>query len=80
MASFSGEGFRDIVDFTVFRNRRYTGTKSVPPAKFEGSASGFFFLVTAESFHGRLAYLPLTGLRDFQGGRLQDIFREKVRK
>ena len=52
MASFSGEGLRDIVDFTVFRNRCYAGTESVPPAKFEGSAYGVFLPVTAESFHG----------------------------
>ncbi|HFF9410855.1 TPA: hypothetical protein ACGFB9_004516, partial [Escherichia coli] len=58
---------RDIADFTVFRNRRYAGTESVPPAKFEGSTSGFFLPVTAEGFHGRRAYLPLTGFRDLQG-------------
>ncbi|EMS0080124.1 TPA: hypothetical protein IBK98_004777 [Escherichia coli] len=54
MASFSGEGFRDNVDFTVFRNRYYAGTESVQSEVINAAVSGVSFPAEAESIHGRL--------------------------
>ncbi|HEA6327040.1 TPA: hypothetical protein RXG71_005574 [Escherichia coli] len=63
MACFFGEGFRDIVDFTVFRNRRYRGTESVQSEVINAAVSGFFFSAETESFHGGWAYIPLISVR-----------------